>query len=117
MKKYHFIFLFLSLFTLLNCAKANNEIMFMDKLKNDISKIYDIEKIDIKMSNHDDIKISIIDSKFYNHSSEEKQKIAKQIGELVSEGMPQIKTGEILFTDKSNYLIVKTSKSESFNLF
>lgn len=120
MKRFSFAFIFLILFTFSSCSKASNEIMFMNSLKNDISKIYNIERVDIKIMDQNDIKISLIDSRFNNYSSEEKQKIAKQIGELVIElrkDMSKIKTGELTFTDESNYLIVKTSKTESFNLF
>lgn len=94
--------------------------MLMNNLKNNISKIYDIQRIDIKMLNQDDIKITFTDSRFNNYSSNEKQKLAKEIGALVTkltEDKSKIITGELIFIDESNYLLVKAKKSESFKIF
>lgn len=119
MKKTTIIFITLIMITLSNCSKNKNEIMYMIELKNHISKTYDIKRVDIKILS-DDIKITLTDSRFNNEDSERKQKLANQIGELTIElrgNMPKLKTGELIFIDQTNFAIVKTNKSESFNLF
>ncbi|MGE5944976.1 MAG: hypothetical protein ACM31G_11620 [Flavobacteriales bacterium] len=120
MKKLPLTLFFLFLITLSSCSKEKGEFIYMLNLKNDISKTYNINRVDIKMLNEDAITITLIDSRFNNYSSEKKQKLAKQIGILVTElrgDMIKIKKGELIFTDESNHLIVKTTKSESFNIF
>lgn len=119
MKNIAYIFTLIML-TLFNCSEAGSDIIYMNRLKNDISETYDINKIDIKLFNGDSIKITLIDSKFKNESWERKQKIAYQIGERalqLKEKMPKLRTGELIFTDETNFSIVKTTTSESFNLF
>src|SRR5690606_5851644 len=126
MKNIAYIFTLIML-TLFNCSEAGSDIIYMNRLKNDISETYDINKIDIKLFNGDSIKIILIDSKFKNESWERKQKITNKIEERAiqikeralqhKEKIPKLRTGEFIFTDETNFSIVKTTTSESFNLF
>ncbi|WP_162623361.1 hypothetical protein [Confluentibacter sediminis] len=92
----------------------------MNKLSNEIKETYNIKSIDIKMLRKDDIIISLTDSRFHNFSSEKKQALANQIGELVSKlrgDMTKINTGELLFINETNFIVGKTTESESFKMF
>ena len=92
----------------------------MNDLKNEISKTYGIEKVNIELLNQNSLKISFTDSRFNNYSTDKKQKLAKQIGKLIEESrdkMPGIRTGELIFIDETNFIVGKSTKAESFKIF
>lgn len=91
----------------------------MYKLKEAISENYDTDDIKINISKNNKnelLNILIEDSKFNNYSPKKKQNMANEIGEIALELRKKVITGELTFVDKSNYGIVKTSKSDSYKI-
>ncbi len=92
----------------------------MNQLKESISQKYETEKVEINIKNNNELTVSLIDPKFVDYSPAEKEQIALEIGKLakeLSEDKETIKSGVVNFRDEENYGIVKTSDSETFQMY
>lgn len=124
MKKITVLFtLFISI-TCFNCSeKIKKNVLLIQELKTNISKTYNTEHVEVKLSTSDNnsiLKISLEDSKFNDYSSKEKQSMANDIGTMAlkyKDSLHQITQGELTFIDKTNYGLVKTSNSDSYNMY
>lgn len=88
------------------------------ELKNEIEEKYDSEEVEVKVTNKEDISVSLIDKDLSDLSPQEKQKIAVEIGEMVLEMQPEgFKAGTVHFVENTHMLNVKTSSSVAFEMF
>ncbi|WP_242927609.1 hypothetical protein [Pontibacter vulgaris] len=120
MKKITSAILTVLLITLFSCSEMSGEFKYMNQLKESISKKYETEKVEINIKNNNELTVSLIDPKFVDYSPAKKEQIALEIGKLakdLSEDKETIKLGVVNFRDEANYGIVKTSDSETFQMY
>jgi hypothetical protein len=98
-------------------------VLLIQELKTNISKTDNTEHVKVELSTSDNnsiLKILLEDSKFNNYSSKEKQSMANDIGTMAlkyKDSLHQITQGKLTFIDKTNYGLVKTSNSDSYNMY
>ncbi|MCK5443571.1 MAG: hypothetical protein KAJ23_16925 [Maribacter sp.] len=120
MRKIKNIFLaIVSIVLVSSCSQERGSLIYMNDLKKKISKDYRTEQIEINITNKN-LTVSLLDSKFENYGSIKKQGIAREIGQLakdIKEDGPKLESGVVKFINTSNYIIARTSKSESYNMY
>ena len=123
MRKIRLIYTLLGCFFVMNCAKSKDAVVFMNNLKENIANEYNTDQIEVKVNEDEDsltLVIFITDAKFNSYSVKQKREMAKSIGEFVrnTKGKSSpIETGELIFKNKTNGLLVKTTDSESYKIY
>jgi len=119
MKNFDKILIIIVISILVSCKGMVKEFQTMNKLHDTLTRKYATKEISINITNGKYLHVSIVNSKFNKLQSEEKQKMAYEIGEIVLKVMgkeSKIESGKLVFVDKNNYVVVNTSKSESFDM-
>lgn len=114
------VFLTILLISLFSCSEMSGEFKYMNQLKESISKKYETEKVEINIKNNNELMVSLSDPKFADYSLSEKKQIALEIGKLAEElreDKEAIKSGIVNFRDEENYGVVKTSDSETYQMY
>ncbi|MBI3258620.1 MAG: hypothetical protein HYZ54_03945 [Ignavibacteriae bacterium] len=103
--------------SLFSCSDAVRDFKYMGKLREALDKKYPNQKIELNITNGKALSVSFVNTSYNDSSDSIKRKIACQIGALIensSEEHPNFESGEVIFTNKHNYVIASSSKSETF---
>lgn len=120
MKTFTAVILPMLLITLFSCSGMSEEFKYMNRLRESISRKYEIDKVEINIKNSNALSVSLIDPKFDDYTSARKEQISREIGKLAQElreGKQTIKSGVVNFRDEENYGIVKSSTTDTFQMF
>lgn len=96
-----------------------DKLNFARELQSAISKTYNTKDIQIKVVNHDKLLISLQDSDFGAQSSQEKQKISREIGKMANDLRKDepFKSGTVNFIEETNLLVYHSTTTVSYNMF
>ena len=120
MKRVTTVFLTIFLVTLAGCGEVTGELQYLDDLKRSISEKYDTEEVEVNINTQTELEVLLKDSKFSDLSEVRKEEISKEIGGLAKKlrhDRNQITKGIVKFRDEENYGILKTSRTEGFQMY
>ena len=88
------------------------------ELKTAISDKFDAEKVEVSITNEDNIEVSFNDADLSALDHQKKQEIATEVGRMALEMKPEgFKTGTVNFVQSADYLVVTSTDSEAFDMF
>ncbi len=122
MKKYstHFLFILVTLL-IMSCSDIKKSFSYLNTLQKSLGEKYPNERINIKASNGTELTISFVNSEFNTSATDQQQKIACEVGALItadtSSEKPHFTTGKVEFVDKKSGGIVESSTSVLYDMY
>jgi hypothetical protein len=120
MKKITLSLISLLVITFSSCSEMAKEFKFMNEIRDEISKKYETNQVEINLQNKTKLIVTISDPKFKDFSSERKETISKKIGTLVKrigKDRELINSGVVKFVVQKSYGVAKTSKSDIYDMY
>lgn len=105
---------------IISCSGGRGEkLRYVAQLTEVISEKYDVEQIEIKVNNNETLTITLVNADLENSGPSEKQNMAMEIGRITmsQEKGLNFESGVVNFVQKSNYAIVTTTDSETYDMF
>lgn len=122
MKNYRIYLLLLSLtLVIASCGDIKKSFSYLNTLQKSLGEKYPNEHINIKASNGTELTISFVNSEFNTSATDQQQKIACEIGALItadtSSEKPHFTAGTVEFVDKKSGGIVESSTSKLYDMY